>query len=83
MDVLLGELVSYLWLTPTVCWPETTSGNAAVFGHDCQSDSLKARSAVGYLQAKWDSIPIPQDTKCCRSGSASEAQAFPVSIGTT
>jgi ABC-2 type transport system ATP-binding protein len=26
-----------------------TSGNAAVFGHDCQSDSLKARSSVGYL----------------------------------
>jgi ABC-2 type transport system ATP-binding protein len=26
-----------------------TSGNAAVFGHDCQSDSLKARSVVGYL----------------------------------
>jgi ABC-2 type transport system ATP-binding protein len=26
-----------------------TSGNAAIFGHDCQSDSLKARSAVGYL----------------------------------
>jgi len=26
-----------------------TSGSAAVFGHDCQSDSLKARSAVGYL----------------------------------
>ena len=26
-----------------------TSGNAAVFGHDCQSDSLRARSAVGYL----------------------------------
>ena len=26
-----------------------SSGNAAVFGHDCQSDSLKARSAVGYL----------------------------------
>lgn len=26
-----------------------TSGHAAVFGHDCQSDSLKARSAVGYL----------------------------------
>ncbi|HEV1285460.1 MAG TPA: ATP-binding cassette domain-containing protein, partial [Bryobacteraceae bacterium] len=26
-----------------------TSGNAAVFGHDCQSDSLKARSGVGYL----------------------------------
>lgn len=26
-----------------------TSGHAAVFGHDCQSDSLQARSAVGYL----------------------------------
>jgi len=26
-----------------------TSGNAAVFGHDCQSDGLKARSVVGYL----------------------------------
>jgi len=26
-----------------------TSGNAAVFGHDCQSDNLKARSALGYL----------------------------------
>jgi ABC-2 type transport system ATP-binding protein len=26
-----------------------TSGNAAVFGHDCQSDSLNARAAVGYL----------------------------------
>jgi ABC-2 type transport system ATP-binding protein len=26
-----------------------TSGNATVFGHDCQSDGLKARSAVGYL----------------------------------
>src|SRR5215210_6908548 len=26
-----------------------TSGDAAIFGHDCQSDSLKARSAVGYL----------------------------------
>jgi ABC-2 type transport system ATP-binding protein len=26
-----------------------TSGSAVVFGHDCQSDGLKARSAVGYL----------------------------------
>ena len=26
-----------------------TSGKAAIFGHDCQSDSLKARSSVGYL----------------------------------
>ena len=26
-----------------------TSGSAGVFGHDCQSDSLKARSAIGYL----------------------------------
>ena len=29
-----------------------TSGHAAVFGHDCQSDSLKARSAIGYLPAE-------------------------------
>lgn len=26
-----------------------TAGNAAVFGHDCQSDNRKTRSAVGYL----------------------------------
>ena len=26
-----------------------TSGRAAVFGHDCQSDGLNARAAVGYL----------------------------------
>ena len=26
-----------------------TAGNAAIFGHDCQSDNLKARSAIGYL----------------------------------
>jgi ABC-2 type transport system ATP-binding protein len=26
-----------------------TSGHAAIFGHDCQSGSLKARAAVGYL----------------------------------
>ena len=26
-----------------------TSGSAAIFEHDCQSDSLKARTAVGYL----------------------------------
>ncbi len=26
-----------------------TSGHAAIFGHDCQSDTLKARAAVGYL----------------------------------
>lgn len=26
-----------------------TSGSAAIFGHDCQSDSLQARSSVGYL----------------------------------
>lgn len=29
-----------------------TSGNAAVFGHDCQSDSLKARSVLGYLPSE-------------------------------
>jgi ABC-2 type transport system ATP-binding protein len=26
-----------------------SSGNAAVFGHDCQSEGLKVRSALGYL----------------------------------
>jgi ABC-2 type transport system ATP-binding protein len=26
-----------------------TAGHAAIFGHDCQSDSLRARSAIGYL----------------------------------
>lgn len=26
-----------------------TAGNAAIFGHDCQSDNLKTRSAVGFL----------------------------------
>ncbi len=26
-----------------------TSGHAAVFGHDCQSDSLQARASIGYL----------------------------------
>jgi beta-exotoxin I transport system ATP-binding protein len=26
-----------------------TAGKAAIFGHDCQSDGLQARSAVGYL----------------------------------
>jgi len=26
-----------------------TAGSAALFGHDCQSDNLKSRSAVGYL----------------------------------
>ena len=26
-----------------------TSGSAAIFGHDCQSDSLQARAAIGYL----------------------------------
>ena len=26
-----------------------TSGTAAVFGHDCQADSLNARSVIGYL----------------------------------
>jgi hypothetical protein len=34
-------------------------------------------------QAKWESIPIRQDTKCCRSESESGAEAFPLSIDTT
>ena len=58
LDVLRGEIFGFLGLngagkTTTIRilldLLRPTSGNAAVFGHDCQSDSLKARSAVGYL----------------------------------
>src|SRR6202051_821912 len=58
LDVNEGEILGFLGLngagkTTTIRilldLLRPTSGNAAVFGHDCQSDSLKARSAVGYL----------------------------------
>jgi ABC-2 type transport system ATP-binding protein len=58
LEVLPGEVFGFLGLngagkTTTIRilldLLRPTSGNAAVFGHDCQSDSLKARSAVGYL----------------------------------
>src|SRR6266567_2014767 len=58
LDVQAGEIFGFLGLngagkTTTIRMLldllRPTSGNAAVFGHDCQSDSLKARSAVGYL----------------------------------
>jgi ABC-2 type transport system ATP-binding protein len=34
-----------------------TSGSAAVFGHDCQSDGLKVRCAVGYLPGEMGLYP--------------------------
>jgi ABC-2 type transport system ATP-binding protein len=58
LEVTRGEIFGFLGLngagkTTTIRilldLLRPTSGNAAVFGHDCQSDSLKARSAVGYL----------------------------------
>jgi len=58
LEVLRGEVFGFLGLngagkTTTIRilldLLRPTSGNAAVFGHDCQRDSLKACSAVGYL----------------------------------
>jgi len=58
LEVLPGEVFGFLGLngagkTTTIRilldLLRPTSGNAAVFGHDCQSDSLKARTDVGYL----------------------------------
>lgn len=58
LEVPSGEVFGFLGLngdgkTTTIRilldFLRPTSGHAAVFGHDCQSDSLKARSAVGYL----------------------------------
>jgi ABC-2 type transport system ATP-binding protein len=58
LEVVRGEVFGFLGLngagkTTTIRilldLLRPTAGNAAVFGHDCQSDSLKARSAVGYL----------------------------------
>ena len=58
LEVLRGEVFGFLGLngagkTTTIRilldLLRPTSGNAAVFGHDCQSDSLRARSGVGYL----------------------------------
>jgi ABC-2 type transport system ATP-binding protein len=58
LEVLRGEVFGFLGLngagkTTTIRilldLLRPTSGNAAVFGHDCQSAGLKARSVVGYL----------------------------------
>src|SRR5215207_8751582 len=58
LEVRAGEILGFLGLngagkTTTIRilldLLRPTSGSAASFGHDCQSDSLKARSAVGYL----------------------------------
>ncbi len=58
LDVAPGEVFGFLGLngagkTTTIRilldLLRPSSGNAAVFGHDCQSDSLRARAEVGYL----------------------------------
>jgi len=58
LEVLRGEVFGFLGLngagkTTTIRilldLLRPTSGNAALFGHDCQSDGLRARSNVGYL----------------------------------
>ncbi len=58
LEVARGEIFGFLGLngagkTTTIRilldLLRPTSGNAAIFGHDCQADSLKARSSVGYL----------------------------------
>jgi ABC-2 type transport system ATP-binding protein len=58
LEVLRGEVFGFLGLngagkTTTIRilldLLRRTSGNAAFFGHDCQLNSLKARSIVGYL----------------------------------
>ena len=58
LDVLRGEVFGFLGLngagkTTTIRilldLLRPTTGTAAIFGHDCQKDSLKARSAIGYL----------------------------------
>ena len=58
LEVLRGEIFGFLGLNGAgktiiirilLDLLRLISGNAVVFGHDCQSDSLKVRSAVGYL----------------------------------
>jgi len=58
LEVCRGEIFGFLGLngagkTTTIRilldLLRPTSGNAAVFGHDCQSDSLEARASIGYL----------------------------------
>jgi ABC-2 type transport system ATP-binding protein len=63
LEVLRGEVFGFLGLngagkTTTIRilldLLRPTSGNAAIFGHDCQSDGLKARSNVGYLPGEME-----------------------------
>lgn len=58
LEVSRGEVFGFLGLNGTgktttirilLDLLRPSSGNAAIFGHDCQTDSLKARAAVGYL----------------------------------
>ena len=61
-----------------------TSGNAAVFGHDCQSDSLKARSAVGYLPGEMGIYSdLTGHELLVVPGANWRRRAFPESIDTT
>lgn len=63
LEVARGEIFGFLGLngagkTTTIRilldLLRPTSGRAALFGHDCQSDSLKARAVVGYLPGEMD-----------------------------
>jgi ABC-2 type transport system ATP-binding protein len=58
LEVRAGEILGFLGLngagkTTTIRilldLLRPTSGSAAIFGHDCQSDGLRARALIGYL----------------------------------
>jgi ABC-2 type transport system ATP-binding protein len=58
LDIEEGEILGFLGLngagkTTTIRilldLLRPTSGSAAIFGHDCQTDGLRARSKIGYL----------------------------------
>jgi ABC-2 type transport system ATP-binding protein len=61
MDVAEGEILGFLGLngagkTTTIRMLldllRPTGGRASIFGHDCQADSIAARSQVGYLPSE-------------------------------
>src|ERR1039457_185279 len=66
LDVAPGEILGFLGLngagkTTTIRilldLLRPTSGNASVFGHDCQVDGLQVRSMVGYLPGEMGIYP--------------------------